>query len=380
MADYKQLATQKISELPIAKHLTNITSEINGNGKQWRKGEKTFFGLLLGVALLIGGGLFVLFAYKLLIGYLLPIVGIMAQYIVVGSVLVMGWLSRNAIYNKFKSWSRSLSKKFIADDPFGELDNQLVIMTKSKEGFVESKGKVNQLKNKMKEDAQKWADDAENWSQKVELFHKRALEVKAKIEELKPLQVEGDESYDYIQLLNERDTLVADGNRAVSMYTQSNAFAIKYGDRGSMLSKLDKKLSRVSTQINIKVEDFRQTIKQLRDEYDVAYNLRAVTDAAKGALMFDTRWEVEFAMDLITTSISRDLAAAASNLNDIDMATGALLSGVDDDAAFAKLEKLSLKISSGEEKVVNVDKYNKPNYKRTEEDAKANPSFGDFNF
>lgn len=376
--DYKQLATEKISELPIAKHLTNINSEINGEVKKWRKGEFTIFTILTILAVLIGGGLFVVFAYKLLLGYLLPIVGQIAQYLTVGIAIVGSYFLWKPLSKWFKELSNKWSKKLITDNPFGELETQLGIMINSEKRFIESKGKVNQLRGKMKTDAQKWADDAETWNEKIQLFHKRALEVKAKIAELQPHQVEGDESDDYIALLNERDMLVADGNRAVNMYTQAKNFAVKYGDRGAILGKLDKKLSRVSTQIKIKIEDFRQTIKQLKDEYDVAYSLRAATDAAKGALnLFEGRWEIDFAMDVITTSISRDLALTVSNLNDIDMATGALLSGVDDDAAFDKLERLSNKLSSGEEKVVDVNKYNNPNYKRTAEDKKVNSAFGD---
>lgn len=378
MADYKQLATEKLAEFPIAKHLGDIQGQIQGEAKKWRKGEFTIFSIITALAILIGGGLFAVFAYKLLVGYLLPIVGKMAQYIVVGGTLVFLYMVKDTIAKYFKSWAKALAKKWITDNPFEELNNQLKLMIASESRFVDSRAQVGRLRTHLKIESQKKAEEAVTYQNNVTILTDKARKAKELIEKLEPQQVEGDESQAYIDALNDYDTNIAAAERAQSMYVQANNFAIKFGDRGAILDKLDRKLSRVGNKIKIKIEDFKQTIIQLKNEYDVANNLRAATDAAKSALVFDNSWELDFALEVITSSIATNLAITSSNLADIDMTTGILLGNSDNDAAFAKLDALANKISSGESKVVNVDKYNNPNYKRTAEDKQANPAFGDF--
>lgn len=377
MADYKQVATESISRLPIAKHLGDIQGQINGQVKQWRKGEFTIFSIITALAILIGGGLFAIFAYKFLIGWLLPIVGMMAQYIIVGGTLVLLYMAKDTIAKYFKGWAKALAKKWITDNPFEELSNQLKIMVASESKFVESRALVGRLRTQLKIEAQKKAEDALSHQGNVTISRDKAKKAKDLIDKLGPQQVEGDETQEYIDALNDFDTYTAAGERAQSMYEQTNDFARKFGDRGAILDKLDRKLSRVGNRIKIKIEDFRQTITQLKNEYEVANNLRAVTDAAKSALLFETPWELDYAMEVITSSIATNLAITSSNLADIDMTTGLLLGNADNEAAFLKLDALANKIDSGESKIVNVDKYNNPNYKRTLEDKKANPAFGD---
>ena len=159
------------------------------------------------------------------------------------------------------------------------------------------------------------------------------------------------------------------------MYNQAKDFTEKYGSRGNIMGKLDSKLKRVANRIDIKIMDFDTTIQILRNDYEFAEKSRQATEMAKSVMLFDTSWELDYAMDVITSTIASDLSITQSNLTDIDTLTANF--SIDDAAMFAKLDKIANSINTGEEVVPSAKKYNNPEYKLTASDKKNSGGFGD---
>lgn len=358
--DYKQLESSKIGTLPIMKHFGE--GEIKLNPQEWRKGEFGLFSFLAILALAAGG--------YLLWVYVLPVLGMILQMVVAASAVILLFMCREPIFKLFKSIARNMHKAVIRHRPFEELERQEVLMKENEKKFVKSRGMIQNLRDQMKIEAVKQEQEAIRLQDEIEQFNDKAKALVAKRD-----SITDQESDDFINVINDIDTLVSASERATHMLKQAKDFTIKYGDRGAIMGKLDRKLSRIATKIKIKILDFQATIVILRRDYDFAENSRAATEAAKNAMLFDKSWELDYAMDVITSTIASDIAATANNLSDIDMMTGSLMNQMDDDAMFKKLDKLANSIKTGEDVVVEAKKYNNPNYQRTTEDRNVNPGF-----
>jgi len=357
--DYKQLEGSKIASLPIFKHFGE--GEIKLNPQEWRKGEFGLFSILAIVATLFGG-------YMIWV-YVLPILGALIQLAVVGFTALFLVMARKPIFKFFKNMTRTLHKAVIRHDPFGELEKQKEMMVDNKKKFHQAKGKISGLKTQMQVDADNQQKDAEKLQ-----FTISALNTKSKDLLVTKAKVTDKESDAYIDLINEIETTVSQAERATYMYEQAKDFAIKYASRGKIMQNLDNKLKRVGNKIDIKIQDFDTTIIMLKNDYNFAEKSRQATDAAKSAMLFDKSWELDYAMDVITSTIASDISITQSNLSDIDMLTANF--SIDDEAMFAKLDKIATSISSGDEKI-NTKKYKNPEYKLTSEDKLKSGGFGD---
>ena len=93
--------------------------------------------------------------------------------------------------------------------------------------------------------------------------------------------------------------------RQILVVVNMKSFIQKYGVRANVLGKMDRKLTLAGTAIDIKIADFDATITMLRKEYEFAKNAKAATESAKSAMMFTKDWELEYALDVVTST--RDL-------------------------------------------------------------------------
>lgn len=361
--DYKQQEMTKMASLPIMKHFN--AGEIQLNPQKWRKGEGGLYGFLLILAALTVGYLTWV--------YVLPMIGMLLQLAVVGGFCLLLIMAREGIAKFFKAIARGIHKAAIKYDPFGELEEQKQKMVANKAKFHEAKGKISKLKNDMKVEAAKQEQTAKDLSIKITALDEKSkelLEVKKRITDK--------ESDEYIDTINEIEKTVSEAERATYLYNQAKDFTQKYGARGSIMGKLDSKLKRVANRIDIKIMDFDTTIQILRNDYEFAEKSRQATDAAKSAMLFDTSWELDYAMDVITSTIATDLSITQSNLTDIDTLTANF--SIDDAAMFAKLEKIADSIKTGTEEIPSAKKYDNPEYKLTQDDKNKSGGFGDINF
>lgn len=357
--DYKQMEQTKMASLPIFKHFSE--GQIQLNPQQWRKGEHGLFSVLMIIGALVGGYLTWV--------YVLPVLGMILQLVTVAAVLGILLVARKGIYRVFKNIARGIHKAAIRYDPFGELEVQKAKMIENKSKFNSARGKISSLKDDMKLKSNEQEQTAEKLQGTITALNKKSKELLAAKE-----TITDKESDEYSDLINEIETTISQCERATYLYNQAKDFTVKYGSRGAIMAKLDSKLKRVANRIDIKILDFDTTITMLRNDYEFAENSRIATDVAKSAMLFDKSWELDYAMDVITSTIASDLSITQSNLTDIDTFTANF--SIDDEAMFVKLDKLANNISSGEEVVPSAKKYNNPEYKLTGEDKVKSGGFG----
>lgn len=85
-------------------------------------------------------------------------------------------------------------------------------------------------------------------------------------------------------------------------------------------------------------------------------------------MFFTDGWEVEYALDVVTSTIAADLSIMNANFNDIDTITSLPL---DSDELYDRLETLADSIEAGSDPVPSAKKYTRPDYKPTYEDKTA---------
>ena len=361
--DYKQMEQTKMATLPIMKHFN--VGEIQLNPQKWRKGEGGLYGFLLILAALTAGYLTWV--------YVLPMIGMMLQLAVVGGFLLLLVMAREGIAKFFRAIARSIHKAAIKYDPFGELEEQKQKMIANKVKFHDAKGKISKLKNDMKVEAAKQEATAVSLQDTLV-----ALADKSKTLSKAKEAITDKESDEYTDVVNDIEITVSEAERATYLYNQAKDFTDKYGARGLIMAKLDTKLKRVANKIDIKIMDFDTTIQILKNDYEFAEKSRQATDAAKSAMLFDSSWELDYAMEVITSTIASDLSITQSNLTDIDNLTANF--SMDDAAMFAKLDKIANNIKTGEEVAPSAKKFDNPDYKLTESDKRKSGGFGDMTF
>ena len=149
----------------------------------------------------------------------------------------------------------------------------------------------------------------------------------------------------------------------------------KYGSRGNVMKKFGQKLVTVETAMEIKIQDFNATVEILKKDYEFAAKSREATETAKSAMMFTESWELEYALDVVTTTIAEDIAITTGNLNDISTLTANF--DMDSDEMFANLDKLANDIKIGENVTPEAKQYSNPDYKLSHEDKLQSGGFGD---
>lgn len=360
----------KMMNLPILKHFDSGQIATTSNPlTSFRKGEKSIFTILKLIALGAVG-------YLSWVYILPPLFQALGQIIAIaGSVVLVVFLVMIApfILKMLRKATRKLHEAAITHDPFGELYEQKEKIISNIKNFVMSQGKINKLAIDTKVEAQNSQELAESLQQKIVSSKKKITKLRKRQEELAKT-VEGKTSPEYTSVYAELIKLGALVQRQMSQKEQQENFVRKYGIRANTIQKLSNKLVLVGAQMDIKLLDFDATIDILKREYDFAQTARQATDTAKSALMSTEGWEVEFAMDVITTTIAQDIALTASNIKDINDYT--TLYDMDDDQLYLKLDALAEDIETGKDVVPQARDYNNPDYQMTHEDQQQAGQFG----
>jgi hypothetical protein len=155
---------------------------------------------------------------------------------------------------------------------------------------------------------------------------------------------------------------------------QSRDFTIKFGTRQNVLKKINQKLVMVETAMDIKIADFDATVDMLKKDYAVGQKMNAATTAAKNAMGFSSDWERDYALEVITSTISADIAISSGNFKDIESLTQNY--DLNSDELFANLDAIADKIQTGGTEI-DIKKYNNVDYKLTSEDKTKSGGFGD---
>ncbi len=270
----------------------------------------------------------------------------------------------------------------ITHDPFGELREQQGEQIKNKTKFTKSHGTIKKLQRDMVQEAENSKDLAKNLQSKVVSSKNKIDKLKKRQEELKASNQTS--SAEYISNYAELIKLNAKVQSQIQRKNQQQTFISKYGTRAATMQKLDHKLIIIGAQMDVKIAAFDDTIDILENDYNFAKKAREATsskspskakDAAKFKILFTEGWEVEYALDVITSTIAEQNSITASNLNDIDNLTS--LYSLDDDELYAKLDELVLNIETGKDEISEPSKYLSPDYKPTHEDNLNSGGFGD---
>jgi hypothetical protein len=353
---------ESIRNLPVIKHFSE--EEIKKNINSFKKGEKPFFWILL--LLLVGAIGFGLAKYALPVAFVM--LGKAIGVVAVGVFLIFMVIIWGTLMKAIRALAKTIAKKLIAQDPFGELEKQKRLMIQNQQTFRVSKGTINSLRTDCEAEAAKNEKDAKSLSSKILTLNEKAKTLKMRMEEMvKTGGIKAKESDDYVNDSNDFLRTVSESQRVSSSLEQAKDFVQKYGARAAIMKKFGQKLSMVETSMDIKIQDFDATIEILKKDYDFASKSRQATDAAKSAMGFTKGWELDYALDVVTSTIASDIAITSGNLKDIDYMTKNY--AIDSDELYTNLDSLANNIRIGNEIIPEAKTYNNPEYRLTQSDS-----------
>jgi hypothetical protein len=359
-------------ELPILKHFDESKGEIALKTDALKKGEKSLFWVIALGLLGIGGYL----TWTYIIPPLFTMLGQAIALSATGIFLIFLVIMFPVIMKVLRFTAKNLHKALIHSNPFNELEEQKQKMIKNREVFKNTKAKLKGLKNEMEIEAGKSEKEAKDFQEQVLSLQRQAEKLKTAMDEMvKQHGIGAKDTDEYVALQSELAKKLSDSQRISNQYEQSKTFIQKYGVRANVLGKMDRKLTLAGTAIDIKIADFDTTITMLRKEYEFAKNAKAATESAKNAMMFTKDWELEYALEVVTSTIAQDIARTSENLIDIDSLTSQY--SVDNDELYTRLDTLADKIKTGDNTIPDSTKYTSPNYKMSKEDKQNAGGFGD---
>lgn len=359
-------------ELPILKHFDESKGEIALNTKTLKKGEKSLFWVLALGLLGIGGYL----TWTYIIPPLFTMLGQVIALSATAIFLIFLVILFPVIMKGLRFAAKNMHKALIQSNPFNELDEQKNKMIKNREIFKNTKAKLKGLKNEMEIEANKSEKEAKAFQEDVLSLQRQCEKLKSAMDEMvRQHGAAAKDTDEYVALQSELARKLSDSQRISNQYEQAKQFIQKYGVRANVLGKMDRKLTLAGTAIDIKIADFDATITMLRKEYEFAKNAKAATESAKSAMMFTQDWELEYALEVVTSTIAMDIAKTSENLIDIDALTSKY--SVDNDELYSRLDSLADKIKTGDSTIPDPTKYTNPNYKLSKEDKSNAGGFGD---
>jgi hypothetical protein len=370
-AKYEQEKTA-LSELPILKHFDESKGEIALDSKTLKKGEKTLFYALAAAVLGIGGYL----TWTYIIPPLFTMLGQAIALSATAVFLVFMVMMYPVIMKGLRFLTKNIHKALINSNPFNELDEQKQKMIKNRDVFKATKAKLKGLKTEMEIEGAKSEKEAKTFQEDILSLQRQAEKLKSAMDEMVKINgIAAKDTDEYVALQSELARKLSDSQRVSNQYDQSKNFTQKYGIRANVLGKMDRKLTLAGTAIDIKIADFDTTIVMLRKEYEFAKNAKQATESAKSAMMFTQSWELDYALEVVTSTIAQDIARTSENLLDIDTLTSKY--SVDNDELYSRLDTLADKIKTGDNTIPDSSKYTNPNYKMTKDDKLASGGFGD---
>lgn len=359
-----------LMELPILKHFN--ADEIKGKVDNFRKGEKGIYRFLQ--ILVFGSAAWGIWTYVLPKAFLA--LGQMVALILTGGLLVAAVILFPAFVKGLRFLSRALQKFLIGHDPFGQMQIEREKMDVNKQKFRGGMGKINTLKSDMQLQAQHSEKEAAELQAKVTTLFDKSQRIKADMEAMVAAKGPAAKEEDaYIELISEFNEVTADARRISIKLKQAKEFIDKYGSRAKIMQKFAQKLKLVETEMEIKIGDFDATIDMLKKDYEFAQKSRAASTAAKDAMLFQKGWELEYAIDVVTSTIAEDIATTAGNMRDIDSITANCT--LDSDELYANLSVLAENIKTGKDVIPSAKAYNNPTAKITQADKINSGGFGD---
>ena len=358
-----------LSELPILKHFdqTQIAKQVSS----FRKGEKGLFSFLK-------LGIFGALAWATWTYVLPPVFQAIGQMLAVaatGVMILAGIILAPVIVKWIRLLARAIHKAAIKYDPFAQLNLERNKMLQNQQTFRVAKSNIGQLKQEMEIEAENSKKDADAGQTKILSLQGKAAKIKAEMEAIVAKQgAAGKAEDEYVNLANDWQKTLAEAQRVANKTQQAQNFVGKYGSRAVIMKKMNQKLSMVETAMEIKISDFDATVEMLKKDYDFGQKANAATSAAKSALGFTKGWEFDYALDVVTSTISADIAMTAGNLKDIETLTSNYT--LDSDELYLNLNTLADKIKVGGDVVPDNKKYMNPDYQLTQADRNQS-AFGD---
>lgn len=357
-----------LMELPILKHFESgqITTSID----KFRKGEKNLFWFLK-LGAIVGTGFL---TWKYVLPPVFQAIGKLAAVSATAVGVVALILMAPVIFKGLRRLTRRLHEFVIKHDPFAELEEQRQKMLQNQQVFRMSKGKINALENDMAIEARNSEAEANTLQTKILTNQSKIAALKKKLDDM--VEKDGAAARDTDEYVNgnaDYVKLLTESSRIGNKLKQSKDFIQKYGSRAAIMKKFGHKLIMVETNMEIKIADFDATVEMLKKDYDFAKKSRAATDAAKSAMLFTKSWELEYALDVVTSTIASDIAITAGNIKDIDSLTNQY--SMDSDELYANLNLLADSIKVGSDVIPSAKQYSNPEYKLTQEDKLKSGGF-----
>lgn len=359
-----------LSELPIAKHFGgNLQSSIENAQKD--KGKA--IALILKLAFM---GALGYLAWTYILPPVFQMLGKFAAVAATALAAVGLAFALPGIFRWFGIMGKNIKKAAINSDPFIEFDRQEKLMLKNQQEARASHMQIQKLEEDMHLEARANEKKAGDYQTKIISNKAKADALNATIKNLEKEHgpVRAKEMDEWVQANASLIKVLSDSQRLSAQLEQAQNFVRKYGARAATMKKVGHKLTLMEVVMDNKVLDFRATVEILKADYEFARKSRTATDAAKKAMLFDKSWELEYALDVVATTVANDIAQTAGNFKDINMLTANF--DFDNDEMYANLEKLTAQIQSGENVTPNAKAYNRPDYNLTQEDKLQSGGFG----
>jgi hypothetical protein len=350
-----------LGELPILKHFNQ--NEIATKVDNFRKGEKSIFWFLK-LAAIVGVG-------YLTWTYVLPpvfqAIGQMLAVAATGVMIVFGIMVAPVVFKGLRALTRAIHKAIIRYDPFAQLEVEKQKMIANQQTFRVAKGNIANLKQEMEVEAANSEKEATAGQTRIIALQGKAEKIKHNMDAIFQAKgVEAKSEDEYVNNAAELQTVLAEAQRVANKMTQAKDFVQKYGSRAAIMKKMGQKLTLVETAMNIKILDFDATVEMLKKDYEFGQKANSATTAAKSALGFTKGWEFDYALDVVTSTISADIAITSGNLKDIETLTSNYT--LDSDELFANLNQIADKIKVGADVVPSAKAYNNPDYQLSSSD------------
>jgi hypothetical protein len=359
-----------LGELPILKHFDQ--NQIAKNVDSFRKGEKNLFWFLkLGVFGAVAWG-----AWTYVLPPVFQALGQFAALAATGIAIVGLVIAAPVIVKGIRLFTRKMHKALIKYDPFAQLELERQKMIQNQTTFRIAKSNIAQLKNDMESEAAKSETEANAGQTRIIALQGKAEKIKMEMDAMvKAKGIEAKAEDEYVNLAADLQKTLAEAQRVANKLTQAKDFIQKYGSRASIMKKMGQKLTMVETAMDIKISDFDATVEMLKKDYAFGQKANAATSAAKSALGFTKGWEFDYALDVVTSTISADIAMTSGNLRDIETLTSNF--NLDSDEMFANLNQIADKIKVGADVIPEAKQYSNPEYKLTQSDRVKSGGFGE---
>jgi hypothetical protein len=357
--------SKNLMQLPIMKHFEKgeMTIFKGGNQSQLKKGAVPIYNILRLIGLVALGYAFVKYALPQIMVWAGVTLGAVASVAIVFAAIMCA-----PAYNRWmKTVARNLHKKAINQDPFlqFEIDRKKIIQ--NNEAFKIASGKIKQLRSEMEMEASRSEKDAEAFQKEILKLQAKAERLKNEMDKLvqeRGSDIKGED--EYVERNSELLKTLSEATRMTTKMHQSKDFVQKFGSRGAIMKKLSQRLRLAETGMEIKLADFDATVEMLKKDFEFSQKSREATDAAKSAMLFNKSWELEYAMDVVTSSIAEDIAITSGNLRDIDSVVSQY--SLDSDELYENLNLLADNIKAGKEEIPDAKHYRNEDVKLTQDD------------